>query len=547
MLAKLLSAPPRHRLVLGLVVAALVLGMFLPVYSDEIGWRFQERAGFDGVDKMFADTCGPNTLARPPFFMWPARYYSWLFNSLFPSPLWIRLSGVLYALAMVGLFLRLIARLDLPAIQRNALVVIALGTLGLGLEPLLLVWSRPEQPILLAVLGVLLIAGQGARDAGATARSSAWWRAGGITLAAMIACSYHVKGVILLPVMLAALWCGIRGPVGAAARWLGATAVTIMALWAYSYWAHRLQCPDDPVLAALYARHNLGLSALKDHTPVGLIEAVGNNLQIYYYLLAAAPTTDPMSFWLPDDQVTPGQVTIWGVLLCGAWGATAAPALVLLARGSWRLLRHRAGDWMMSMALCLVGATLAWCATQSVRNVYECAFVLPMLMLAIVLVLASAARENLWLAGTRRVAHALSAVLPLSLGAVAIDYGPALARAAAQSGYVEGQANSISVFGFDRVRRDVLGAARRCGIGAHGRPGNLLLDEASYLPLMQSAMPQFRIGVLGPWGVSIDDVGDYLRSRRSDGVVVACHWLDNDMLQQARRQGEFCCIDPANL
>ena len=91
----------------GAVVAVLVLailaGLFLPIYTDEIGWRFQERAGFDGVDKMFSELCGPNTLARPAFFMWPARLYSALFNSLFPAPIWVRLSGILYALAFGAL------------------------------------------------------------------------------------------------------------------------------------------------------------------------------------------------------------------------------------------------------------------------------------------------------------------------------------------------------------------------------------------------------------------------------------------------------------
>jgi hypothetical protein len=55
-------------------VTMIVLGTALPLYTDEIVWRFQERAGFTpGVDPMFSDTCGPNTLARPPIFMIPAR------------------------------------------------------------------------------------------------------------------------------------------------------------------------------------------------------------------------------------------------------------------------------------------------------------------------------------------------------------------------------------------------------------------------------------------------------------------------------------------
>jgi hypothetical protein len=92
-------------------VAAILAGIALPIYTDEIGWRFQERAGFDGVDKMFNELCGPNTLARPAFFMWPVRWYSALFNSLFAAPMWVRLSGIIYALVFAGLVFALIRRL----------------------------------------------------------------------------------------------------------------------------------------------------------------------------------------------------------------------------------------------------------------------------------------------------------------------------------------------------------------------------------------------------------------------------------------------------
>ena len=81
--------------VLAVFVLAILAGIFYPVYTDEIGWRLQERAGFDGVDKLFTQICGPNTLAHPPFWRMPVRYYSALFNSLFADPLYVRLSGIL--------------------------------------------------------------------------------------------------------------------------------------------------------------------------------------------------------------------------------------------------------------------------------------------------------------------------------------------------------------------------------------------------------------------------------------------------------------------
>ena len=90
------------------LVAGILVASFIPVYTDEIGWRFQERAAFDGVDKLFSDICGANTLAAPPFFMWPARYFSSILNGMFADPAWVRVSGIIYALGIACLLALLV-------------------------------------------------------------------------------------------------------------------------------------------------------------------------------------------------------------------------------------------------------------------------------------------------------------------------------------------------------------------------------------------------------------------------------------------------------
>lgn len=70
-LATIITAQRLRNALLIVFVASLLGGMMLPVYTDEIGWRLQERAALDGVDKLYSDICGPNTLAVPPSFMWP--------------------------------------------------------------------------------------------------------------------------------------------------------------------------------------------------------------------------------------------------------------------------------------------------------------------------------------------------------------------------------------------------------------------------------------------------------------------------------------------
>ena len=140
------------------LVGSIVAGMLLPVYTDEVAWRFSMRAALDGVDKLYSDTCGPNTLATPPFFMMPARYFSAWVNMALPSPFYVRLEGVLCGLTASGMLWTLTQKIAPAGATRNAVRMLVFALLCFGMMPLLLVWSRPEQPLLLALLSALLVA-----------------------------------------------------------------------------------------------------------------------------------------------------------------------------------------------------------------------------------------------------------------------------------------------------------------------------------------------------------------------------------------------------
>jgi hypothetical protein len=59
---------------------------------------------------------------------------------------------------------------------------------------------------------------------------------------------------------------------------------------------------------------------------------------------------------------------------------------------------------------------------------------------------------------------------------------------------------------------------------------------------MHSWRPLHRLGTLDVWNGSIRDPVAYLRSRRSDGAVIACAYLPEHMRAQAIQTGHFCCI-----
>lgn len=551
------------------VVASLVLGLLggllLPLYTDEVGWRLQERAWIDGFDKLYSDQCGPNTLSMPPFFMWPVRWYSGIFNLHFAEPYWVRLSGVLYACAWLYLLLALIRRLARNRTERHMIAVIACTLIGLGCTPLLMVWSRPEQPILLALTATLLIASRSWQAPGnrfepfadfAYSRTQAspeiaWLRSLSITALAMVALSYHFKTLITMPVFAAAILMASRGPRAHLPRAVALAVLVGAALAAMHYWSARLACPLDPLINREFNRQNIGARIVNNAGPGGaggllqLVWTVLSNLRFDAYINSAAPQVVPMSRWLVAGQVSAdemqgwrgGMTVIW--VLAGAAGMTAALAAL------WQQGRRKVLACDAAMALILLAVAAAWCASQFVRHDYEVAFELPLLILAIVMGLASPHGLD-WLKRALPVlAMALGPLMILSLLLVGGLYGPSLVEALDAPAYLPQQPYSVPLFSRLRSEGDILGAAGRCGLSPKTPARNLLIDDVTYFTFMASHTPQHYLGVL-PMRTrgSIEDPLLYLDKRQSSGIVMGCNKLPQELRDRARRQGAFCCLAP---
>ena len=536
--------------VVGVFAAALAAGMFLPVYTDEVGWRFQERAGIDGVDKLYSDLCGPNTLAEPPWFMMPVRHFSAFFNTTFPDPFYVRLSGVGYALIWLLLLMLLIRRIIGSRHERAVVAAICIGLVAMGVMPLLLVWSRPEQPLLIAVLSALLIAWSDWRDRTVeTSAARAWLRSAAIVAAGVVAISYHLKGVFLAPLFLLCLFLASRGRRAIVPRLAAGALLTALVLWAAHYWVTRLECPGDPELWQLYASHSIGakLTTMRDwHQLPELIGALIGNMSLMSYVNLAVPINKPMSFWLEYDQVGTTPFFAWVVAVRLVWGLAGASALASLALSLHASWRNRVVDPCAAVAVVLLGVLLLWAASQLIRNVYEATYVLPLAMLTIVFALAARGGQDRLRAFVDVCAWVIGGAAIVSCAALAILYAPSIARANAQVGYIAAQPHSQTVFGHSKIRPRVLALARQCGIPEPAEARAVMIDDITYFPFMQSHLPQHYLGVVANWSGSITDPVAYLKSRKSSGAILACRYLPEDLQRKAKRDGALCCLGPAN-
>lgn len=514
----------------------LLVGLALPLYTDEVGWRLQERAGIDGVDKLYSEQCGPNTLAAPAWFMWPVRWYSAFFNTAWPAPFAVRLSGVAYALMWGAMLLVLIRRVAGDQQRRNHLTMLCCGLMGLGVMPWLLVWSRPEQPIILAATASLLIACGPARDAPAR-----WWAPVSILMLGVIALSYHFKALILVPLFIAAMIAA--APPRRAWMIQGLCILALLAVTAVSarYWFGRLACPGDPLIAAEHARQSLGLQLLAGGgwamAPLRLIA----NYQLPVYVAQATPDVTPMSNWLQPHLVGKPTQIAWTVVMIALWLAGFVLTVWTLVAAWW--------GRRMDRSLWLAGVTLAcasaWCVSQVVRNVYEASFVLPLLTLTYALALSARVLPERVPTALRRVAITIGLALPISAMAILAIYGPSLVATIGKGGYLPGQSDSVGLADYGGVRRQILRAAAACGITPQGHPARLLVDDVTYFTFMDAPLPDHKISVLEPqWSGRLTDPLAYLRQRQSSGAVLACSALPAPLRARAHATGAFCCIGP---
>lgn len=531
-----------ERLVFGSFLLSLLFGVLLPIYTDEVGWRMQLRAGLDGgIDRMISDICGPNTNAAPPLFMMPFRYASAWLNLTFPDPLYVRTVGVGCAIVWAFLMRALIGRIAADARQRSLLRALAFALLGMGVLPLMLVMSRPDQIVLLAMTCAVLVAVVAAQRT-ATGAVSTWLWPLAIAALGVAAISYHLKGVLIAPLILVCIFLSGSGKRTLTARILAMLLFTGMAAPGAHYWVERFRCPDDPILAERLAKQNIASALVtegdwRNVTMTALIGANPNN-----YIMLAEARKYPMSDWLPRGQID-NKASIARFIVMGlAWNGATVIAMFCLILALRRRWRERRIDLATAVPVALAGLAMIWGISQRARNDYEIMIALPMLALFCVFSLSAIP----WTPQrTRQLGVGIAIVALCSLvgqADIARRYYPLLRSAADQTGYVFRQPYSVSAYGFGPLRQTILDTARLCGIGKNGRAQRPLVDDITYFAMINSWRPFHRFGVLETWNGSIKDPIAYLHSRGSEGMVVDCRALSPSLRQQAIRNGQYCCI-----
>ncbi|MEO5708069.1 MAG: hypothetical protein ABIT10_05140 [Alteraurantiacibacter sp.] len=532
------------------LLAGIAFGLLVPVYTDEIAWRFHERAWLDGgLDVWLNDICGPNSIARAPAFMLPVRWFSATMNMALADPLYIRLTGVALALALVAAMWRLVGLLEIDPARRRLLRACACGLLATGYLPQLLVFSRPEQPLFLAVMGMALITLTG--DWRQRTARQVWLASLAIVLLSALALSYHLKGVLYAVFALACLAMLAPGTRHWLPRMLASGTIGAMTVVGAAYWSARFACPDNTVMAAKLEGQNLSAMLQNGHGSAALLVDQILNSHILTYAWQGAIHSTPMSAWLPAGVFSGFEAFASQLLTYVTWSL----ATVVAARAVFLALRH--GGWAalfeprMALLTTMVGITLVWGVSQITKNSYEATHMLPAWIMVLLLAWtlpAHPARDTrpdpLVL---KRLAVLLLVVAACSQALVIGRMTGPLLAAAHDPGRLENQPFSVSLADYASVRRDIARAMHDADMDGPARLNRPVIDDFTYLALQRHYLPLHALGVMGLWRGPIDDPAAYLVNRGSDGLVVSCASLWPAARAVASHAGEICAVNGAQL
>ncbi len=536
------------RLIWILAGAVLAVVFFLPVYTDEILWKFLlGRYRVDGNQEI-ALTLIPSCRFYAKDVPWLLLPYRLLYQAVYSNlsgPLSIRLFGFALEISWLVLTWRLFATVVRPQLSSRTAATGVLAFSMLGILPFLLEFGRPEQILMIGmtILFVPLLKPAEPQTPGLT---TSLLHAVVIVLGAGLLLTTHPRANFALPLMLAFSQRVLRRP------WLTVVTFAVIIAFdtvAYGDWAARWNCPADPVVARAFRRLNLGANhSLAD-------------LQTYF--TALYQTFDNPASWFLSDIVQKTKYTSnmippfagdgWLVLGRLLWGwltyvfLVGSAAVVIAWWTRWRERETR----MSLFALAAMWLFFAVSVLARIdKNDYEAELILPLVGMGsfgAVWVAWPSLRRLIGLDSSIRMARfgylVTLALAVLSQAGLLVNYTPYVFSSWTTPGYPKDQRVSVGNFGYDGLRAEIIAAAEKCGIRVQDHPRHLVLDELTYFTFQQVYQPFFMTELdEHGWSTHHPDPTDTLLYFRSDGMIVGCQWVPSVYKHRAVADGKFCCL-----
>lgn len=531
------------------LLALLGVGLFVPLYSDEVATKFVQARYLAEGGQMITlfPQCGAG-LARPTPLSWhpAALLFDLMYGHL--TPLGLRIAGAALALAWLGVLAAWLSQAVSGA--RLLAWAAAAATLGLGVLPLTLVLTRPEQWLLLLLAGFLLLPAIAARWLRAGPRWAGPAMCGAFLLMASVFGYSHPKALFFVPVMLASAWYTF-GRAHRSMLGLAVAFVMFSGYQGYQFASGATRCEAAPqlqrTLRAQATELSLAVRAPGEFLREMLTNVVNAPRRISEHARFEAVY---QSGWLPAADAAPSgalvqrlnvAITVVLYAVCGL--ALLLPPLALGLAGA--AVARGPPAWLL---VALWAGQVGHLALLREWNFYTGVLVVGV---AVMLVAGCASRLR-ELPGVPVLARGLLAVLMLlslaSTAQLAYSVAPRLlALAQATDEYLPRQPYSVNAFAFPAVRERLRALAGRCGIEADGAR-RLVVDDFSYFAFTGLSQP-VHLAYLYPGNWGSDVAGrsrGLLRDLGTRAIIGQCSLLSWEFRSEAVRDGNLCCVKLAD-
>ncbi len=498
---------------------------YFPVYTDEIFWKLmiaRLETDHGKLVYIFAQ-CREGQWIDAPLTWYPAMSInSWLYEDA-SHPWRLRVHGWFFFLVLLTLWICLLKhRTGLRVI--DAFLAVS-AFLSVGVLPFLLVYARPEQPLLLLLTLSLLVT---LYRAPANRLS---WPIGllvalSFALVAMLLAGIHPKGMFLFPVLLVLAWRQLKS-------WLLLVLLGLVLGWtAYDtsqVWQLRTTCPEFPGLMSTLRGLTLQPGVLLSKPLTFIQQGWSNVLDFGAYVRSLNFQEQYVVDWLParkggamsTQASSVANILLWIPLLVA----------VLVIASNWLFDRRPRGrvDLLLFFSILLSLASIVVLQTQ--KNFYEVSIVWPLVLLLVIFSFGRPVSES-----NRGGVRILIAVLMI----VALLSG--ILREERFGEFVPGwrQARLQQVEMVDRQNQGLRDFARKeCGI--EGSAQRLVLDKDTYQAFWAHEQPIFLDYAAGWWAAE-SNVRETFRKRRVQGLVALCANIPEADRSRAIEFGRYCCM-----
>mgnify|MGYP007114253550 CR=1 FL=1 len=511
----------------------LWMAFYVPVYGDEIAWKLFSNRQFVDHGKLvyiFAQ-CDKGYWLDTPITWYPMQWLDSLIYGNASNDRLLRILGSMGFVLLLGSWTVILrSTSQLPWLICTLFVTVFFS---FGITPFLMVFNRPELPLLLWLTLALMLSLWFDRHPLQTRTSKIL-----LTLVfALIAClmtATHPKGLFFFPLLLLAWWRSVR--------WWPAVLplLTVMAWTGFEtnrIWSIRTSCEEYPGLSALLKSLTLRPNQLWQQ-PLDFMTGVFTNIKhSTQYISKMAFDAAYSADWLPAGGATFSKLSVVWVSQILVWLPIVLMTIVIVWN-TINLVTSTTRDrrfWPFASLIFL--SLMMIMSFQTAKNFYEPSLIWPLILLVTIYSF-HGTQNNTEIANSQRIVRwVLPTLLIASLLSGYMRYE--LFFHHAQSWQIkQSQDHSLKINELQQF------AQNQCGIEPH--TPNLALSLVAYGSFWEHPKPIILDYSTGWWATEAN-FAQTMHKREAGGLVAECRDLPPEIKPFAKRQGKNCCVSGHDL